>query len=119
MLNALEQSKAATLYVGQVLDPDGNLYASAVIGDFKLVKNGTRADFNASAALTYDTNGHYAIAATASDTATLGQLTVICVKAGYVMPPARYQVVPQPVFDALVSGTDLLNVDANTLNELL
>jgi hypothetical protein len=122
MINALKQSTAATLYVGPVLAADGTPYTGMAIGDFQLVKNGTRGSFNGSATATHDTVGFYAITAQAADTDTLGRATVIANKATYVMPPTRYQVVTADVFNALVGNTinlksDVVSILASALTE--
>jgi hypothetical protein len=112
MLKALQQSVAATLYVGPILDLDGVAYESAVIGDFQVVKTGTRGSFNGSATATHDVQGHYRITAQTADVDTLGRLTVILNKSAYVMPAKDYQIVTANVFNSLVGGTGYLDVNA-------
>jgi hypothetical protein len=103
-VHVLKQSTAATVTVGPVLDAAGAVYNSAVIGDFNIVKNGTSAALASPATATLDTNGHYLIALATGNTDTVGRLTIICNKAGYVVTPARYTVLLASVFDALITN---------------
>jgi len=103
-VHVLKQSTAATVTVGPVLDPSGTIYNSAVIGDFNIIKNGTSAALASPATATLDTNGHYLIALATGNTDTVGRLTIICNKAGYVVTPPRFTVLLASVFDALITN---------------
>ncbi len=107
-----KQSTAATLIVGPILDSTGVEYASAVIGDLSLSKNGATLTALASAAtLTYIANGYYTLVTTTGNTDTLGRAQVTCNKSTYQMPPLNLMIVPAMVFDSLILGSDRL--DAN------
>lgn len=100
-----KQSVAATLIIGPILDSTGAEYASAVIGDISLSKNGATLTALASAAtLTYIANGQYTLVLTTGNTDTLGRAQFSVNKATYQSPPLELMVVPATVFDALVTN---------------
>ncbi len=101
----LKQSTAFTIEVGPILDSAGAEYASAVIGDLTIVKNGVEAAMAAAATLTYNDNGHYELVGTTGNSDTVGTLQIRCNKAGYQMPPVALQVVETAVFDAYFANT--------------
>ncbi len=101
----LKQSTAASCIVGPILDSTGAEYASAVIGDLSLSKNGGTLTALASAAtLTYIANGMYTLALTTGNTDTLGRAEISCNKSTYQMPQKVLMVLPATVFDALVTN---------------
>jgi hypothetical protein len=107
-----KQSTAATLIVGPILDSTGAEYASAVIGDLSISKNGgTLTALAAAATLTVIANGQYTLVMTTSNLDTLGRLQITCNKSTYQMPPVGLVVVPAMVFDSMVLGTDVLQGD--------
>jgi hypothetical protein len=103
----LKQSTAASVIVGPVLDADGNAFASAVIGDFNLTKNGTTAALASPATATHSHNGHYIIALTTGNTDTLGRLAISMNRATYGMTIFRYEVLAANQFDAIVTNGNL------------
>jgi hypothetical protein len=108
-----KQSTAATLIVGPILDSTGAEYASAVIGDLSISKNGgTLTALAAAATLTVIANGQYTLVMTTGNLDTLGRAQITCNKSTYQMPPIGLVVVPAMVFDSLVLGTDFLQSDA-------
>lgn len=112
----LRQNTAVTIPIGPVLDPDGVEYAGAVIGDFSISKNGAAlVALGAPTSVTFASNGHYRLSLDASENDTLGEWRVVCTKSGYQMPPLERQVIPAPVYDSLVLGTDLLPVDVTSM----
>lgn len=107
-----KQSTAATLIVGPILDSAGAEYASAVIGDLSISKNGgTLTALAAAATLTHIANGQYTLIMTTGNLDTLGRLQITCNKSTYQMPPIGINVVPAMVFDSMVLGTDVLQSD--------
>ena len=107
-----KQSTAATLIVGPILDSAGAEYASAVIGDLSIAKNGgTLTALAASATLTHIANGQYTLVMTTGNLDTLGRLQITCNKSTYQMPPIGLNIVPAMVFDSMVLGTDVLQSD--------
>jgi len=107
-----KQSTAATLIVGPILDSSGAEYASAVIGDLSISKNGgTLTALAAAASLTHIANGQYTLVLTTGNLDTLGRTQITCNKSTYQMPPIGLVVVPAMVFDSLVLGTDVLQSD--------
>jgi hypothetical protein len=111
-----KQSTAATLIVGPILDSTGAEYASAVIGDLSLSKNGGTLTAMASAAtLTHIANGQYTLVMTTGNLDTLGRAQITCNKATYQMPEVRLMVVPAMVFDSMILGTDVLTADVTQI----
>ncbi len=100
----LKQSTAFTERIGPVLDATGAEYASLVIGDLSITKNGTTAAMAAAATLTYDTNGYYTLVGTTGNTDTLGRLTITVNKATYQMAPRTFMVLPATVWDLLYAN---------------
>jgi hypothetical protein len=100
-----KQSTAVSYVVGPILDSTGAEYASAVIGDLSLSKNGGTLTALASAAtLTYIANGNYTLALTTGNTDTLGTARIFCNKSTYQMPPLALMVLPATVYDALTTN---------------
>lgn len=111
-----KQSTAATLIVGPILDSAGAEYASAVIGDLSISKNGgTLTAMAAAATLTHIANGQYTLVTTTGNIDTLGRAQITCNKSTYQMPPVNLMVVPAMVFDSMVLGTDVMQVDVTQL----
>lgn len=116
-----KQSTALTLIVGPILDLEGAEYASAVIGDLSISKNGgTLTALAAAATLTYIANGQYTLVLTTGNTDTIGVIQITCNKATYQMPTAERHVIPANVYNSLIAGSDYLDVEtaamaANTL----
>jgi hypothetical protein len=107
-----KQSTAATLIVGPILDSTGAEYASAVIGDLSISKNGgTLTALAAAATLTVIANGQYTLVMTTGNLDTLGRLQITVNKSTYQMPTVGLVVVPAMVFDSMVLGTDVLQGD--------
>ena len=111
-MQLLKLSTAATTIVGPILDSAGAEYTGAVIGDLSITKNGTTAAMAAAATLTHISNAYYTLVFTTGNTDTLGRLDITCNKSTYQMPPKSFMVHTANVFDALVAGTDYLEVDA-------
>jgi hypothetical protein len=100
-----KQSTALTVVVGPILDSTGAEYASAVIGDLSISKNGGTLTAMASAAtLTYIANGMYTLVTTTGNMDTLGAVQVTCNKATYQMPKMERNVVPASVYDAIIAN---------------
>jgi hypothetical protein len=111
-----KQSTAATLVVGPILDSAGAEYASAVIGDLSLSKNGgTLTALAAAATLTPIANGQYTLVLTTGNLDTLGRAQITCNKATYQMPAVNLMVVPAVVFDSMILGTDVLTADVTQI----
>src|SRR5690606_8379046 len=66
---------------------------------------------------THDENGWYLVALDTGDTDTLGQLTVQIHDSGALPVWRHFEVVPQPVYDAEVLGTDNLQVEAVAITD--
>lgn len=100
-----KQSTAATVIIGPVLDSTGAEYASAVIGDLSISKNGGTLTALASAAtLTLIANGQYTLVLTTGNVDTLGRAQITCNKSTYQMPSIELMVLPSTVFDALITN---------------
>ena len=102
-MQILKQSTAATVYVGPVLDASGAAVTTAVVGDFRLIKNGTAATLSG-ATVTHDANGYYTIALTTGNTDTTGRLTLAVGNTAQSMATHRFTVLLSSVFDAIVTN---------------
>ena len=101
----LKQSTAASCIIGPILDSTGAEYASAVIGDLSISKNGGTLTAMASAAtLTHIANGMYTLAMTTGNTDTVGRVEISCNKSTYQMPQKNLLVLLASVFDALITN---------------
>lgn len=99
----LKQSTAAIVLVGPVLDADGAAVTGAVIGDFRLAKNGTVSTM-AGNTIAHDHNGMYRITLTTSNTDTLDRLTISMGNTSYGMTAFRYTVLTENQYDALIAN---------------
>ena len=107
------QSTARTIMVGPVLDSAGAAVTGAVVGDFKISKNGAApAALNASATLTHRHTGHYSLALTASDTDTVGSAQITLDKTTDSCPEKDITVVEEAVYDLfwVASATGLVSL---------
>lgn len=102
-MQLLKQSTAFTVYVGPVLDSAGAAVTTAVLGDFRLVKNGTAATLTG-ATVTHDANGYYTVALTTTNTNTVGALTVGVGNTAMAMATHNYIVLLPSVYDAIITN---------------
>jgi hypothetical protein len=115
----LKQSTATTLLLGPFLDEtDGKTAETALTlsqSDVLLWKEGgtTLAQKNESTSCTHRSNGLYTCPIDATDTGTLGVLSVSVHESGALPIRQDYLVVPANIYDALVAGTAYQRVDPN------
>jgi hypothetical protein len=102
-MHLLKQSTAATVIVGPVLDSAGAAVTTAVVGDFRLAKEGTSAVLSG-ATVTHDANGYYLIALTTTNTNTVGRLAIYSNNTAQSMGTTRFMVLLPSVYDALVTN---------------
>lgn len=102
-MHLLKQSTAATVIVGPVLDSSGAAVTTAVVGDFRLAKEGTSAVLSG-ATVTHDANGYYLIALTTTNTNTVGRLAIYSNNTAQSMGTTRFMVLLPSVYDALVTN---------------
>lgn len=123
MYKALKQSTATTLLLGPFLDEsDGKTAETALTlspADILLWKEGgtTLAQKNESTTCTHRSNGYYTCPINATDTNTLGILTVAVHESGALPIRQDYVVVAANVYDSIVGATDLLQVDVQAIND--
>lgn len=116
----LKKSTAATLRVGPFVDAtDGGTPETALTfssGEVYLFKHtGAGAEAHAlMGAHTFD--GMYDMALTASETDTVGMLTINCYDSAARPVCVRAMVLPALVYDSLIGGTDALQVDVLEIN---
>lgn len=122
MAQWLRQSTASQeILLGRFLDSgDGDTEETGLTianTDIKLWKEGatTLASKNSGGA-THIANGNYYAVLDATDTNTLGKLEVHVHVSGALAVKREYMVLPANIYDALVLGTDFLEVDAQQLN---
>lgn len=116
----LRQSTAVDIGLGPFVDqadgvtPETSLTISQA--DVRLKKNGgswaQKSDTNAA---THEENGWYEVALNTTDTNTLGELLVAVNESGALPVWRIFQVVPSNVYDAIVAGSDALQVHTNEI----
>jgi len=116
----LKQSTAVTLKIGPFLDAsDGDTAETALTisqADVRLAKNGGAfAQKNDATACTHDENGWYGCPLNTTDTGTLGRLQLAVHESGALAVWHECMVLPANVYDALVAGSDQLEVDATLI----
>lgn len=114
MARFLKQSTAFTFRAGPFLDATDGVTAETGLtiaqADIQISKaGGAFAQTSASPTTTHDADGWYQCPLTATDTGTVGALTVQIVMAGALPVWHDFMVLPANVYDSLM-GTDLLDV---------
>jgi hypothetical protein len=110
----LKISTAQTVVIGPILDADGAAVTTAIVTNISLAKNGSAAALTTET-LTHLANGYYTLALTSGNTNTLGSLEVFANNTAMSMTVFRYNVIAAQVYDSIVSGTDLLQIDIQQL----
>lgn len=113
----LKQSTSITLRVGPFLDDTDGVTAETALtisqADIRLSKAGAAfAQSNDAGGGTHDENGWYSLTLDATDTNTLGLLTVAVAESGALPVYHDYMILPANAYDSLVAGSDNLEVDA-------
>ena len=113
----LKQSTAFTFRIGPFVDSTDGVTAetglSIAQADIQISKaGGAFAQTSASPTTTHDADGWYQCPLTATDTGTLGPLTVQIVMSGALPVWRDFMVVPANVYEGLVGGTEWLSVTA-------
>lgn len=122
-MRLLKQSTASTLLLGPFLDSSDGVTAETALtisqSDVLLWKEGgtTLAQKNESTSCTHRSNGLYTCPIDATDTNTLGTFVVSVAESGALPVRQDYLVVPANVYDSFAAGTDLLQVDLQSINE--
>ena len=115
-MRLLRQSTAFTFRTGMFVDSTDGFTAETGLtiaqADIQISKDGAAfaQTSAASPTTTHDVDGWYQCPLTSTDTNTLGTLTVQIVMSGALPVWEHFMVVPAVVFDALVDGTDNLDV---------
>lgn len=114
----LRQSTAVDIALGPFLDATDGVTAETALtisqADVRLKKNnGNWAQKNQASSATHEENGWYEASLDATDTNTLGILLVAVNESGALPVWREFLVVPAVVYDALVAGSD--NLDVNTV----
>ncbi len=113
MAQWLKQSTAITVKVGPFLDEDDGKTVEGSLTitqpDVRLSKNGGAfAQKDAAQTLSHDENGYYGLALNATDTATLGRLTVHIHESGALPVWHDFEVVTANVWDSFFGGGALV-----------
>lgn len=116
MAQLLKQSTAFTFRAGPFVDSTDGVTAETALSiaqaDIQISKaGGAFSQTSASPTTTHDADGWYQCPLTATDTGTLGALTVQIAMSGALPVWHDFMVVPAVVFDSLVAGSDVLTVD--------
>jgi hypothetical protein len=119
-MKLLKYATAVTERIGPFVDAtDGVTPETGLAGNgVELSKNGGAfAARNSATATVHDAEGWYSVALDATDTGTLGRLTLKAQDATTHLPVwEHYMVLPAKVYDSLVAGSDNLEVDVVLLN---
>lgn len=113
-MSFLKQSTSVTIRLGPFLDKtDGVTEETALSPVVEVSKNhGAFAARSSATAISHDAAGWYAIPLDTTDTGTLGNFIVKSDDSANHLPVWReFTVIPANVYDSIVSGTDLLQVD--------
>jgi hypothetical protein len=118
----LKQSTAVTVKVGPALDStDGVTHEPSLTlsqSDVILFKNfGAGAQKNDATTATYDTAGHYGVPLNTTDTNTVGHLRVYINESGALPMWQDFFVYTANVYDSMFAGSDLLQVDVQSIND--
>lgn len=121
MARLLKQSTAFTFRIGPFLDSTDGVTAETALSiaqaDIQISKNGGAfAQTSATPTTTHDADGWYQCPLTATDTGTLGPLTVQIVMSGALPVWEHFMVVPANVYDSLVGGSDTLQADVTQVS---
>ena len=116
----LKQSTATTVTFGPFVDATDGATAETTLtlsqADLKLSKNGAAfAQKGEATSAAHDTSGWYRVALNATDTGTLGALTLMCAETGALPVWREFQVVKANVWDSLIGGTDALDVEVASM----
>lgn len=117
----LKQSTAVTVKIGPFVDnADGFTPLTGLTlsqADIRVSKNGGAfAQKNNASAATHDENGWYDCTLSTTDTNTLGTLRIAINESGALPVFDTFTVLAANVFDALIAGTDLLDVQVFAMN---
>src|SRR5690606_32731654 len=120
MTTWLKQSTATDVEIGAFVDdtdgktPETGL--SIAQADCQLIKNGgAAAQKNDASSATHRGGGHYTVPLNTTDTGTLGRLRLYINKTGALPQWRDFMVVPANVYDAMVAGSDKLQVHTDEI----
>lgn len=114
----LTQSASVSIRVGPFVDKTDAVteITSAVTPVFELSKNHGAFATRTATAISYDSNGWYAVTLDTTDTGTLGPLIIKSDSSGTYLPVWKeFIVVTSNVYNSLVAGTALLNVSTSAM----
>lgn len=117
----LKQSTAVSVVLPRFVDStDGNTAETALTisqSDVRLSKNaGAFAQKGDASSCTHLENGFYSCPLSTTDTGTLGLLTIAVAESGALSVERTYLVVPANIYDSIVLGTDLQQVDVEQID---
>jgi uncharacterized membrane protein len=121
MATWLKQSTATTIVIGPLVDSVAATYETGLTisqSEVLVWKEGGAgfAAKNDATAATDRSYGMYTVPLDATDTNTLGQLVVGVYEAGIMVARHDFMVVPAQVYNSLVLGTDLLQIDVEQID---
>lgn len=118
----LRQSTQQTIVLGPLSSNADYIYSPSTVAynatgiDVDVYKVGTKADVTLAGSpgdgyFVHVANGYHALTLSASDSDTVGRLKVTFAATGILPFAADYTVLPAVVYDALIAGTDNLDVN--------
>jgi len=119
----LKESIATTVVVGPFVDDTDGVTAETALAiaqaDIRLSKDGAAfAQSDDVSGATHMENGYYSVPLATTDTGTLGSLTLTISKAGALPVFREFTVLPAAIYDAMVSGVGLLDVNATVTGQV-
>jgi len=123
MLKILKQSTSVTVRVGPFVSATDAVTKQTALtiaqADCSLSLNyAAAAQKHSATSATHDTGGWYLVPFDTTDTGTVGQLQLDISKSGALPVRAEWTVVPASVYNALVAGTGVLNVNVSSVNSV-
>lgn len=121
-MRLLKQSTSSTLLLGPFVDSVDGVTAETALtiaqADVRLWKEGgtTAAQKNEATTCTHRENGYYTCPINTTDSNTLGILSVFVNESGALPIRQDYCVVPANIYDSIVLGTDLIEVDLSQID---
>jgi hypothetical protein len=118
-MNYLRQGTASqeVIFSKAVDDTDGTTAETGLTianTDIRIFKSGSATPVNKnSGGATHQENGYYSAVFDATDTDTVGSGKAVINVAGALEMSFKFTVLPQQVFDSLIAGTDLLDIEGS------
>jgi hypothetical protein len=115
-MQVLRKLTTVSVIVGPVLDFSGLPVTDAILSDFNLNENGSTSTLGLPSSSSHSHNGHYLILLDGSHVSAEGRLEITSNNPDHAMPPARFQVVSQAVYDVMYGDDAVGPIPADSLS---